>query len=488
MLSPKAIPNSVLKQRTEWNKRIDFTILTKKSYESHDRVINYFKARSDKDARLSPVHELEILHESSDVFSIHISGLVKDIEKVFQTELHEHNKDESSYTSNTTPLIFPTEIIDDIENILGLNQAPLLKPYLTPFNLQGTASYFPPQELAEAYKFPTSYTGKGQTIAIIELGGGYVLQYLRDYFAKLGIRCPEIISVSVDGAQNNPGDPSGANAEVYLDIEVIGCLAPDAKIVVYFAPNTFKGFYDAILVASQDRTNKPSIISISWGAPEQYWDTYTLNSFNNLFYSIGQMNISVFAASGDYGASDGINDGRAHVDFPSSSPYVTACGGTRLTYTNYQRMSETAWKTTGGGISDFFGVPGYQAGTGINVLNANTGRKNRALPDVSANADPSTGYLISVDNKMDVIGGTSAVAPLWAALTARLNQSLGRSVGFFNYLLYSSPNCFFDITQGQNFQGAQKGYLASKGWDACTGLGVPNGILLQQKIISVFRK
>jgi kumamolisin len=288
----------------------------------------------------------------------------------------------------------------------------------------------------------------------------------------------------VDGANNTPsGNPDGPDGEVLLDIEVAAAVAPGAKIVVYFTSNTSKGFLDAITQAVHDTVNKPSVISISWGGPESNWTTQAFEQFDQAFQAAATLGISITLAAGDNGSSDGVDDGQAHVDFPASSPNVLTCGGTRLNATSTEISSEVVWNegdqgATGGGISDQFPVPDYQDNAGIPPSANPTKNVGRGVPDVAGDADPATGYVVRVDGQETVIGGTSAVAPLWAGLIARLNQGLGKSVGFLNPTLYglpSSSNVFRDVTSGNN--GA---YSAGPGWDACSGLGVADGTKLLQ--------
>jgi len=263
-----------------------------------------------------------------------------------------------------------------------------------------------------------------------------------------------------------------------LDIEVAGAVAPKAKIVVYFAPNTDRGFLDAITTAVHDAANQPSVISISWGSAESNWTKQAMTNFDEAFQSAAAMGVTVCAASGDNGSSDAVNDGKDHVDFPASSPFVLGCGGTTLQSSNGQIVDESVWNeqpgggATGGGISGFFPRPSWQdtVKAGEKVV------KMRGVPDVSGDADPNTGYNVLVDSQSMVIGGTSAVAPRWAGLIARLNQ-MGNPVGYLNPLLYQQAvqaAGFHDITEGNNGD-----FKAAKGWDPCTGNGTPDGAGLQ---------
>jgi kumamolisin len=272
----------------------------------------------------------------------------------------------------------------------------------------------------------------------------------------------------VDGAGNSPG--VAADAEVALDIQVVGSTAPGSEIIVYFAPNSTRGFYDAIAAAVHDAVRRPSIVSISWGTAESRWTGQAMDSYDALFADAAASGVTVFAACGDTGATDGVPDGGLHVDFPASSPHVVGCGGTRLT-----DGVETVWNNlaggggaTGGGVSAHFARPGYQDNAGVPV--GVDGRLMRGVPDVAGVADPATGYRIRVNATEVVVGGTSAVAPLWAGLTALVNARGGGASGFVQPRLYATSGALRDIEQGDN-----GGYAAGPGWDPCTGLGVPAG-------------
>jgi kumamolisin len=336
---------------------------------------------------------------------------------------------------------------------------------------------YTPLQIGEAYDFPADTDGTGQAVAIIELGGGFAQSELDTYFAGLGITGPTVTAVGVDGAQNEPGqDPEGADGEVLLDIEVAGALAPGAAFTVYFAPNTDAGFVDAVSEAVH-ATATPAAISISWGQNEDDWTAQARTAMDSVFADAVQLGIVVTAAAGDSGSSDGATDGKNHCDFPASSPHVIGCGGTSLS-----GGSETVWNNgvgngaTGGGVSDAFAQPSWQSGAGVPG-------SGRGVPDVAGNADPQTGYQVLVDGSELVIGGTSAVAPLWAALVARLAQATDGLMQDFADRVYAgtstgtSPAGFRDITDGDN--GA---FSAGPGWDACTGLGSPDGAALLQRL------
>jgi kumamolisin len=337
-------------------------------------------------------------------------------------------------------------------------------------------------QVASFYQFPDDTDGTGQTVAIIELGGGYTASDLSTYFSGLGLSVPSVTAVGVDGGANTPG--GDADAEVELDIEVIGGVAPGAAQQVYFAPNTDQGFIDAISDAVH-ATTTPIAISISWGQSEDQWTAQSRTSMDDAFQDAVALGVTVTVAAGDNGSSDdSTTTSGVHVDFPASSPNVLACGGTTLEgdTTTFTITSEVVWNelasnegATGGGVSDVFPLPSYQANAGV-PNQASTGGAGRGVSAVAGNADPVTGYEVVVDGQQEPIGGTSAVAPLWAGLIARLAQATGKKFGLLQTSLYAgvSPDTaatgFNDITEGTN--GA---YKAGTGWDACTGLGSPNG-------------
>jgi kumamolisin len=297
---------------------------------------------------------------------------------------------------------------------------------------------------------------------------------------------PKVTSVPVSGGRNLPtGNPNGPDGEVMLDIEVAGAVSPGAKIVTYFAPNTNRGFLTAINRAVHDAVNQPSVISISWGGPESSWTQQAMEAFNQAFEAAGQMGVTVCVAAGDGGASDGVPGRLAHVDFPASSPYVLACGGTHLESSGGSITAESVWNDGpqggggGGGISAQFALPAWQANSDVPPSINPGGGIGRGLPDIAGNADENTGYKVRVDGLNTVIGGTSAVAPLTAGLIALLNEKLGSSVGYLNPVLYGKlgkGGTFHDITEGTNdLTGLVGGYKAVAGWDACSGFGSPDG-------------
>lgn len=383
----------------------------------------------------------------------------------------------ATFRQRTGWLTLPSALQRHVVAVLGLDGRPAAHTGIRTVAPEEVARSYTPPELGRVYRFPPDTDGSGGVIAIIELGGGYGAADLDAYFGALGMAVPGIVAVGVDGAVNTPGQaPQGADGEVLLDIEDAGSLAPGADFVVYFAPNTDAGFVDAVSRAAHaDPT--PVAMSISWGQSEDEWTAQARNALDAALADAAAMGVTVTVAAGDHGSSDAEAGRLAHVDFPASSPHVLACGGTTLTAdpATGTVASETVWNNlpsggaTGGGVSDVFPLPVWQQAVGVPG-------SGRGVPDVAADADPHTGYQVRIDGTDTVIGGTSAVAPLWAALIARLAQQRGRRLGLAQPGLYTSVGAgapapgFRDITQGSN--GA---YSAGPGWDACTGLGTPIG-------------
>ena len=433
--------------------------------------------------RFAHEHGLTVSERHAERRSIILSGRADAMQRAFGTELAYYETSRGQrFRGRSGSLSVPETIGPAVMAVLGLDNRPVARAHFRNRSDSGTAGSFSVTQLAQLYNFPTGVNGAGQTIGIIELGGGYKTADLRKFFSELSVPEPKITAVSVDSGQNQPG--GDADGEVMLDIEVAGAIAPGASIVVYFAPNTDQGFHDAIATAAHDSTNKPSIISISWGGPEDSWTDQARTAMDAALQDAAQLGITVTVAAGDDGSTDGVQDGQLHVDFPASDPNVLACGGTKVVASGGEISSETVWNelaanegATGGGISNVFPLPSYQANAQV-PKNPNTNFQGRGVPDVSGDADPTTGYQVRVDGKNTIIGGTSAVAPLWAGLVALVNQQLGNPIGFANPLLYQIPeSAYRDITQGGNGSGNSP-YQAGTNWDACTGLGSPNGTAL----------
>ena len=430
----------------------------------------------DKVAQFATDAGLKVVERDPARRALKLEGTVAQMSDAFGVSLGTYRSGATTFRGRTGTISLPASLANIVEAVLGLDTRPQAQPRSRVVE-RADASYSPPQ-IASFYDFPTGVDGSGETIAIIELGGGYSASDFATYCSQLGVPQPQVDVVGVDGATSNPGADQDADTEVMLDIEVAGTIAHGAKIVVYFAPNTDQGFIDAVSTAVHDTTYVPSVLSISWGDAESNWTSQAMTALDNACAAAAAMGVTVCVASGDGGSSDGVSDGAAHTDFPASSPHALGCGGTTITATNGTISAETAWSDSGGGVSDVFALPSWQTTAKVPVSSNPSG--GRGVPDVSADADPNSGYNVLVDGSSVVVGGTSAVAPLWAGLIALLNQQLGTSVGFINPKLYdlagypSSPGPLQDITSGSN--GA---YSAGVGWDPVTGLGRPDGDRLE---------
>jgi kumamolisin len=446
-----------------------------------------------------------------------VSGMIAAMTAAFGTSLttvtsdHPDGSGSVTHRYRTGGLSVPAELSGIIVGVFGLDTRPQASAHFrrpAPAGPEGgviahaagaaqAAVPLTAVQVASLYDFPAGTDGTGQTIAIIELGGGYNAADLTTYFSGLSLSVPSVTSVGVDNGSNSPGQ--SADGEVELDIEVAGAVAPKASFVVYFAPNTDQGFIDAISDAVNAKPT-PIAVSISWGGPEGSWSAQSMTGMNGAIADAAALGATVTVASGDNGSSDNASStSGVAVDFPASSPYSLACGGTTLIGNTATSTitSEVVWNEIskqagagGGGVSVVYAQPAWQktagvpatAATGVTGIGS-TAEPGRGVPDVAGNADPYSGYQVVVDGKAQPIGGTSAVAPLWAGLIARLAQASGTRFGLLQPLLYAgiTPGAevagFRDIVDGGN--GA---YKAGPGWDACTGLGSPNGTALLARL------
>jgi kumamolisin len=418
---------------------------------------------------------LTVLEVSLPRRSIVLRGTAAAMQKAFKVTLQSVETTSGTFRQRTGEVHVPPALVGIVTGVFGLDDRPQAKPHFRR-RPNVAASSLSPLAVGKAYQFPAAPTGSGQTIGLIELGGGYRPADLATYFKQLGVTAPTVIPVGVDGATNAPtGTIDGPDGEVVLDIEVSGALAPQATIVVYFAPNTDRGFLDAVTTAVHDTTHAPTVISISWGGAESTWTSQATQAIDEAIAGAVALGVPVCVACGDDGATDGQTDGALHVDFPASSPNAIACGGTRLTI-NGTTATDVTWNdlasnegATGGGFSSVFAAPAWQS-----VAIKPFKQTMRGVPDVSGDADPETGYSVFIDGSATVLGGTSAVAPLWAALFARCQQASGQQPTDLGSRLYGAESAGFrDVTQGGN-----GGYNAGPGWDPCTGLGVPIGSAL----------
>jgi kumamolisin len=452
--------------------------------------------------------------------SVRVTGPAGALGTAFGVELGYFKHGNVSYRGRVGPVKVPASLSGIVEAVIGFDNRPIGRSYLRPAATEAHRSfdtsagglppntYLPPQ-VGQMYDFPAAYDGTGETVAVFvfngDIGsgqsapGGYHLTTLNHYFTnELGMNPPALTNVVVQGPGNKPGDgknPNDATGEVYLDLCMVGSLAPGAKIAVYFTQFSEQGWVEAISQAATDTVNDPSVISISYGNPENdpsnsLWTQMAVNQVNQAFEAATAAGRTICCAAGDSGAADEPGTTTVNADFPASSPWVLGCGGTRLESSGGTITSEVVWDdltdgngATGGGVSAVFPQPSWQAGTqavplpGVTPPPAPPG--GRGVPDVSSLADPETPYVIvGPGGKLGGVGGTSAAAPLWSALISRYNQALGTRVGYLNPLLYTRySGALRDITSGNN-----GGYAAEPGWDACTGWGSPGGSSLLQAI------
>ncbi len=475
-------------------------------YGADEREIGRVQAWAEANALT--VHEVDAARRS-----VVLSGRAGALGSAFGTTLAIFEPPQGEkYRGREGPLRVAREVAPIIEAVIGLDKRPLIKARNRPKGKAASDDASVPQtpywplEVARMYDFPSWLDGSGQKLAIIALGGGYRQDDLETYFmGRLGLpKVPLIEDHSVNGVKNEPGQPGdeGKDAEVALDIQVIGSIVPEAELHVYFAPADVRGIVDAVTTAVFAEET-PSVISISFGQQEDFFTSWAREAMDEAFMAAAALGITVCVAAGDKGSADlddmvDVQDqrARARVDYPASSPYVLACGGTTLTRKADGRLHEVVWGrsewATGGGVSQHYRVPSWQSRAEVPERAGSDGKTEddfgRGVPDVAGNADWFTGYRTHHGGKDHVQGGTSAVAPLWAALIAQLNQHLGNQglaprAGYLNPLLYDEPvarNCFRSVVDGKNGR-----YEAKPGWDPCTGLGTPHGTRLLQALSGV---
>lgn len=446
---------------------------------------------------------LKILGADPISCSVKVAGPAQIIEKVFLVKLFHYSHESGNYRGRTGVLHIPAELSGIVTGVFGLDNRKLVRDRRRRRKLSSlllaqadpsSRAWFFPAELASIYTFPTG-NGQGQAIGLLEFGGGYFSDDLATFCQNANVSVPTVTAVSVNNTPTNQRD--GAEDEVMLDVEVVAGACPAATIVVYFSTFDENGWISNIDTAVHDTQNAPKVISISWGYAEDAqggWSAGAVDAISDSLQAATLLGVTICVAAGDDGSDDGVGDGPAHVDFPASSPYVLSVGGTTLTQLTGGGIDETAWKdgdglrndnggSTGGGVSTHFNRPSWQ---NVTIVSVNPGSiEGRVVPDVAADASANTGYWTVVDGQGGVAGGTSAAAPLWASLIARINGSLpaGKQVGYLTPLLYQQgadgtplgQDVCRDITQGDNITAAAGGYTAGPGYDAVSGWGVPEG-------------
>ncbi|GAA1025413.1 MULTISPECIES: S53 family peptidase [Amycolatopsis] len=425
-------------------------------------------------------HDLTVLSTDLARRTMTLSGTLAALSVAFGVEFGWYDSPAGRHRGREGVISLPADLEPVIDGVFGLDERPAARPHSSLADTTDPA-VLSAADIAALYGFPANSDGTGQTIALIELGGAHRPADTAAYCAGLGLPVPRIETISVDGAPTDPGavPPNSSDSEVALDIQVTAAAAPGAALAVYFAPNTERGFLDVLSTAIHDAARNPSVLSISWGAAEALFTAAAQQAFDQLFAEAALLGITVCCSTGDAGSGAGQRDGRAHVELPASSPHALACGGTTLTVSSGAIAREVVWQgqygSSGGGISEVFGPPGWQRDASVPACANPGGAAGRGLPDLAGNADHATAYRIVVAGRSRAVGGTSAVAPLLAALTARINQTLGRRAGWIAPLLYNSAvrSVFRPVREGSN--GA---YRAGEGWNPCTGLGVPDGSAL----------
>jgi len=420
---------------------------------------------------------LEVLETDPAGRTVTLRGSAGRLRALFGAALHQYDDGRRQFRARSGALTIPAEIAPWTRAILGFD----LRPQVQRLKAQagsGLGQGLWPTEIASLYGIPLDRDVSAASIGIIALGGGYQQSDLAGALQQMGRSVPNVVQHPVGNARNNFGNGSEADQEIALDLQIVAALLPTARITVYFAENTTVSLAQALKQAVHDDVNRPSVVSISWGSMEtEAWTLPARNALQAILADAVRLHVTVVAASGDELATCGALDGEANVNFPASSPYVLACGGTAPVVRNGAIAGESVWNDgftgTGGGISAVFPVPAYQANAGLPSSLA-TSQPGRGVPDVAAAAAKIPGYSIVLNGVRMAKDGTSAATPLWASLIAMANAARGSPVGLVNPSLYAEPALCRAITQGNNRVNGI-GYDAGPGWSACTGLGVPKG-------------
>ena len=451
---------------------------------------------------------LEAVEANAARRSIIVRGSVAKINKAFAVKLNYYKYVRGTYRSHDGVVKLPSVIADYVEAVVGLtNRKVQAQHFSTSAAARKRAALDPvgtqpltPIQVAKLYNFPSG-DGSGQTIGLYEMEtgdgpAGYAASDIAATMSALGgLPIPRIIDVAVDGTQNS----GKSDGETGLDITVAGAVAPKATIAVYFAGAETQNMIHALqtMILPKPGEPTPSIISISygWGPDDLGTPSFSESEFaqfTQLFQDASVNKMTVLVSSGDSGAFVESKT-QAQTSYPASDVWVTACGGTSIGNVNGTTFDEWVWNdigaggpgATGGGVSARYAVPSFQTSLTLPGRNG-TNAAGRGVPDIAGNASENSGYLQVIGGSApQPVGGTSAVAPLYAGLVARINANLGLQIGYLNSTLYSLPSTAFRDIVGapgpaNNDFGNVRGYPAGPGWDACTGLGSVNGAALQQ--------
>lgn len=489
------------------------------------------KADMDKAIEFARASGFEVVDTSAARRTIRLSGTVEQADRAFGVDLGLYESPEQSYRGREGAVHVPEQVADVIEAVFGLDNRKMARragggppPGAVPVT---------PWEVATLYDFPP-LSACGQTIGILEFTGVVNFKatdmetFWKGVPTTLPVPVPTLVQVDGPLTSGYVGDllnPSGDDLEVALDVQVVASVARGANIVMFFAPPASDGWIDAVTTAIYESPIPLTALSISWGAPEDDWDSSTVSQISQAFADAALLGITVFVGSGDQGSNDSQNDGQPHVTYPASDPWVTGCGGTFIADPKSTPFTEGTWNdfaivptptgpvqqggATGGGVSTIFSIPPWQSETSggaplslrfTQVDPSTTGPLTaRGVPDVAGNASPFSPYEIVVYGVPLNVGGTSAVAPLYSSLIAIIAAELGKPPGYLNPTLYSTIPLPFEVFNriadgvsnelnsgwvftpvGGQFPSPNPGpsqactaYICSKvePWNPCTGLG-----------------
>ncbi len=471
------------------------TPVDRKILSRDDFVKTYGAAQTDIDQVVSfaKSNSLTVAETNLERRTVVLTGTVDQMSRAFGVELSQYQSPTETYRGREGHLYLPENLQEIVQGVFGLDNRRMARRAMAagPVLWTGTAAPLTPPQVAGLYQFPTPLNAAGQTIGLLEFGGGYTQADINAFYQGLGIAPPTLMSVGVNGATNSPGSaqhPNDDDVEVALDIDVSGAVGQGAKIAVYFSTFDENGWVQAVTTAVLPSAGQPapSVISISWGWPELEplpgtnfaWTDAAITAVSETFEEAASLGITVMAAAGDHGSSCGMNDDKAHVLYPGSDVWVTSCGGTIITNVNGSSFTEETWQdgngwATGGGVSTFFVPPPQWQSTVKLPPSVNDGHMGRTIPDISGNADSASGYdLILYGKSIGAVGGTSAVAPLYAGMVAVLNTKLGTPVGYLNPTFYLNSGMYNHIADGvSNATYGAPGYSSVAGYNACTGWG-----------------
>jgi kumamolisin len=473
----------------------------------------------DKVADFATTSGLEVIEKDAARRSVVVKGTVAAISKAFDVKLNDYRYERGKYRSHDGAVRVPSDVAGYVEAVVGLTDRPVRAVHLSTARRRASmarrganadpANTAPltPQQVATLYNFPSG-DGAGQTIGLYEMEtgdgpAGYALADLKGTMAALGgLPMPKIVDVPIDGV----GNTGQSDGETGLDITVAGAIAPQATIAVYFAGGTTQNIIHALQAMIHPAAGQPvpTVMSISytWGPDDPGTDSFSDSEYqqmSGLFEDAATNKVTVLVSSGDQGAEvpdpSNPHQRQAQTAYPGSDPWVTACGGTTVGNIAGGSFDEWVWNdvgaagpgATGGGVSARFPVPSWQSNVQV-PHRVGTGQPGRGVPDIAGNASENSGYLQVINGQPpQSVGGTSAVAPLYAGLVARINANLGASVGYLNPTLYALPAATFNDILGSpgpagNSFAQVQGYPAGQGWDACTGFGSVHGQALQDAI------